>query len=255
MVSGELLLIAGALGSHSNFSERGYRQKDVRFLAELFANWLVENPMSSKPMVIHNTQAQRFVDNLVESGHSRQINKSYPPRYVLTRMGILDLVTRLSSSENLMDFESFLFVFYFLRTYSERLKHLISREGSGFPKSLQIEIEALLSYQSIKEKKAKELELEIKRCKVRLEETVSSVAMSEKLKRQGASVDSIITQVANAYPYELNAQKPMADLLKEIPPELRLWELIDGNRSRADLIFTPLLSRLENFYSILKALP
>lgn len=250
-------MITAILGSHSNFAERGFRQKDVRFLFELFANWL-DARVKPESIRLHNTQVQRTLEDLVARGWARResvtAGKAREKRYLLTRLGILEFMQSLAEPETTRDFVPFLFVYYFLRTYGSRLSDLVRAKGSGFSKPLQVEINLLLDHERLRTERVRRLDFEIERLKSRMQETEDTARTARKLSREAADLGDIVRRIARDFPYELQAQKPMTDLMQEIPPELRLWELTEGNESRVRIIWKGLLHDLEAERRLLKDL-
>lgn len=238
----DLLLTVSALASQSNFTARGFRLKDMRFVFELCANWLsaVLPPVQVR---VHNTQVQRYMRDLVRGGFAKAQERGGQTRFHLTRMGLLELLQRLNNQEQ-GDYTGFHFTYYFLRTYGPRLRAMIEMEGSGFAKSLQLELKVLLDHQRFLTQRLEQLDRKIERLKVRMKETEETAELADRLQRQGESVEQIIERVARDYPYELEAQRPMAAFMKEISPEQRLWELTAGNRHRVDVMWKAVLAEL-----------
>ena len=59
---------AATLGAESNFRHRGFRQKDFRFLLELFANWM-ECSLPGGGLGLHNAQVARYLEDTAASYH------------------------------------------------------------------------------------------------------------------------------------------------------------------------------------------
>ena len=69
------ILQASILGAHSNSSGQGFRPRDVRFIAELFTNWLDALLKPDQPKW-HNTQIIRYLNECTEKGWLRTQKKS-----------------------------------------------------------------------------------------------------------------------------------------------------------------------------------
>ena len=249
----ERLLRVSLIGAHSNFSQHGFRQKDVRFIAELFTNWMDVFLKPALPQW-HNTQALRFLEKGVKEGQVTFSGSSKSKRYRLTRAGLLQNTVKLVESQGYCEISHVILTYYFIRSYQKRIALLIQEEGSGFSKALQMEVEHLFDFNRYLEKQIDELKRQIQRLRIRIDETINSAKLATKLSRQGETIDRIIDQVALSHPYELENQKPMAELLKEIQPEIRKWEIIEGNHYRAEVLWKTQLQILEMNLDVLRDL-
>ncbi|MGE3681793.1 MAG: hypothetical protein AB7G93_08710 [Bdellovibrionales bacterium] len=225
----------------------------MRFLVDLFCNWL-DAIIKPAHFRVHNTQVLRYVQDLRNRGWVRATGSGQKSRYTLTRLGLLELIQELSNPSARVHLEEFIFAYYFLSAYGARIVELIRREGSGFSRALQLEVSERLEPKRFIRARLETLEYEIKRLKLRMRETDETVELATKLARQGESIDIIVAQTAARYPYELHAQKPMTDLMREIPAELRFWELTEGNRFRVKLMWAGVLRDLERQIQILREL-
>ena len=238
--------IAASLGAHSNFYTTGFRQKDVRFLLGLFLNWM-ESTTKGADESIHKTQITRYLNSLVKSGFAERVGSTSPPRYLLTRTGLLELVRQFTQMPLLTPLEVFFFVQVFVRTYGERLKELVALKENRLPRSYQVELEALLDLKEIFNQQIRAIQLEIRKLDERILETKGANELAQKLVRKGASSDEIIGAVVEQHPYDLNSSKPMTELFHEVPPQLRVWELTKGNENRAEFLWNPTRELLSNY--------
>ena len=245
--------VAATLGAHSNLGLEGFRQKDLRFLLGLFLNW-VDATTKGVDETIHNTQVARYLDALVRDGHAKKSAKGRSPHYQLTRSGLLELVTQLTKVPVVAPLEQFFFVYYFVRTYGERLVELVAQKENRLPRSFQVELAALLDHTDMIERQIRFVELEIKKLDGRLQDTIGASKAAQELSRKGVGTDAIIKDVAQRFPYELNSQKAMSELMYEIPPQLRLWELTLGNQNRAGFLWAPLQFYLRGYLETLRKL-
>ncbi len=245
--------VAAALGAHSNAPENGFRQKDVRFLLGLFLNWM-DATTKGVDETIHNTQISRYLEGLVKSGHASRVGKQRAPSYQLTRTGLLELVSQLTHVPVGSPIEQFFFVYFFARTYGERLKELVAQKENRLPRSFQVELEALLDHRELLEQQIRATQLEIKKLESRIQDTKGAHALAMKLSAQGAKVDELIAAVESRYPYDLNSQKPMSELFREVPPPLRQWELTVGNLHRADFLWSSMKEYLQDYVKTLQRL-
>ncbi|MCJ8276616.1 MAG: hypothetical protein HRT44_03390 [Bdellovibrionales bacterium] len=248
----DLILNISTLGAHSNFKGQGFKQKDLRFLAELFTNW-VDVFLSPEIPSWHNTQALRHLEKLNKKGwaHSQVTGKQ--KRYTLTRIGLLEIVHSISDNNGYADIRYTLLSYYFIRAYKKRIMSLIEAEGSGFSKAVQMEILHLFDEKQFLLNQINELDQQIKRLEIRVDETNKAFNLALKLNNSGEKVDDIINSISKLHPYELENQKPMGELLKEIDPEQRLWEATEGNRHRADILWQTQLNVLKDHRKHLKS--
>ena len=72
--------------------------------------------------------------------------------------------------------------------------------------------------------------------------------------RQKMSMDEIVHKMEKTYPYQLNNQKKLKDLFKELDPEIQFIEITEAPRMRAKTLWSPLLAYYEEYLSILNEL-
>ena len=245
--------VASTLGVHSNFYQEGFRQKDLRFLLSLFLNWMT--PVSGDADAqIHNTQVGRYLESLAKQGFVDHVGKPKPPRYRLTRTGLMELVSQLTHSGQDARLEEFFFVYCFLKIYGNRLKELVAGKESReyrLPRSYQVELEALLDHTELLERRIRDVQLQIRKIDGRIQETNATNALASKLSARGEGAAEIIRAVEENFPYDLNRQKKMSEFMHEIPPELRTWELTSGNESRVRMLWTPMRNHFDSYLKIL----
>src|SRR5262245_51590688 len=122
-----VLFHAAAIAAHARFNKEGFRQKDFRFLIELFSNWL-EATLEGSSLEVENTQIARYLTGLVEEGWAKQTGGTRP-RYRLTRDGLVEQLSRLVDRQYWWPIEDFFFVYYFLDSYRHRIEGLINGAG------------------------------------------------------------------------------------------------------------------------------
>lgn len=238
-----VLFDAAAIGAHARFSTQGFRQKDLRFLIELFSNWL-ECAMEGPSLAVENTQIARYLSGLVQEGLAKQLGGQAQPRYRLTRVGLVENLTGLVNRRQWWPIEEFFFVYYFLESYRGRIESLIEKEGSLFPGTLRLEIAHLFDLRSFVERQEQLLDREIAKLDLRIGDSRKTSEMAAQLKKKGLTPDTILKQIQEQVPYQLNNQKPMADLFKETPDENWIWEMEVGSQKRAIRIFSPMKDTL-----------
>lgn len=249
----ELFVAAAVIAAHANGPKDGFRQRDVRFLIELFSNW-VEASFESKVLTINNTQVLRYLEELVHEGFARRIAKKDRPNYRLTRTGLIELLTRLIPQSLHIQPEHFFFLYYFIANYKPRIQRLIEEEGKRFPLAMKLEVEGLLDSKTLLEQQIRYAELELKKLDGRIKDAEQGSVLASKLADDSLSLSEIATAIEKKYPYELNSRKPLTELMQEIPPDLGIWELTTGSERRVTHIWGPQREMLVTYLGVLKRL-
>lgn len=239
----EILVAAACVAAHANVRVDGFRQRDIRFLLDLFTNWL-GHCLEMEGATIANTQISRYVQQLVVDGYARVIEPGSYPRYRLSRIGIIELLTRIVPGSGYLQPEQCVFVYYFIKNYRQRLIDAIEQEGRQFPPALRMEIMALLDVRSVLTSQLRAAELEFIKLEQRLRDSENSARLAQRLFIQGNSTAEVAQEIEKAHPYELNSMKPLAELMSEIPPDLARWELETGAQRRATDLWSPIRSML-----------
>ncbi len=243
---------AAALGAESNFRARGFRQKDFRFLLELFANWM-ECSLPGGSLGVHNAQVSRYLNDLVSHGLARKNTRGTQPRYNLTRAGVISVLQSLVDRNSFLPFEQWFFVHYFVRQYGARIDELAKEQGAQFPRALKLEIEALRDPADLVARQLRFVEKEIRKLEERISEARLAALLARKLFADGVKFEEVVAEVQKKHPYDLNNQKPMRELFSELPEAMRRMEIEHGNHERADLLWEPVKDFLENYRKALKA--
>lgn len=242
----EIFTAAAAIAAHANFPDANFRQRDFRFLLDLFSNW-VESSLSGSFQRIQNTQIQRYLERLVEEGYAKRAVRSARPAYRLTRIGLLELLTRLSDRTPGGRPEHFLFLFYFLSNYGPRIVEVIRKEGSQFPPAMRLEIETLLDCRRLLRDEIAAVERELEKLRERRDSSLRSAEQARQMFAKDVPFPEVTAEIERRYPYDLNSQKPLSTLLQEVPKDLAQWELEIGNRKRPEQIWNPQISILKHF--------
>ncbi len=236
----ELFFGTAALSAHA-VSPSGFRQRDLKFFVELFSNW-VETSLEKFFLSTYNTQIARYLSKLEKEGFAHK--KGSTPIYKLTRVGMSEILRGLTNKDYSSNQAHFFFVCFFIKNYSSQIMDLIAKEGSMFPKILQTEIEEFLDLKRFLKVQSSLLNKSIDRLKIRLEDAEKiSIKVKEGLK-QSIPEEELLNQIESEFPYELNNQKPFGELLRNLPPSQRKWELFEGGRLRGTELFLPLLEQL-----------
>lgn len=248
----QLFIATALIGAHAQYPEIGFRHKHVRFLMELFSNW-VEVNLPGSMIEAQNTQIARYLAALVKEGYARKINRKGYPLYRLTRVGLIELLSRGVNSTYLHDKDFFFFLYFFVTNYRDRLIELVRQEGSQFPPAMQIEIEELLDSKKLVERELAHATKELKRLELRIQDSRRTVNYARQSLRDGMEIDQIVKEAEKRWPYELNSVKPLSELISEVPPEAREWEIITGNEMRRKHIWERSGNLLSAYITELKA--
>jgi hypothetical protein len=249
----ELFVAAAVIAAHASAPREGFRQRDVRFLIELVTNW-VELTLHGPVLEINNTQVQRYLDDLVSEGFARRLSRGKHPRYRLARTGLIELLGRIIPQTLCSQLQHFFFLFYFIRNYRPRIEKLIEEEGKQFPLALKLEVEALLDEKALVQQQLHFAQLELKKLDVRISDGFKLGALAAKLYSQNISTPDVAKEVEKLYPYELNSQKPLSELISALPEDLAKWELEIGALQRAEHIWEPSRALLRAYVQILQKL-
>jgi hypothetical protein len=234
----ELFVAAATIAAHASCRGEGFRQKDVRFMIELYSNW-VETTFDDQVLSIKNTQVLRYLEELVSEGLARRSKRKGKPYYRLSRTGLIDLLGRLIPSSLHIQAEHFFFLYYFISNYRPAIESLIESEGKRFPLALKLEVESLLDGKALLETQLQYAKLELQRLEERIADASRGAALAEKLYQKDLPLLDVAKEIEKQYPYELNSQKPLTELMQEVPEDLGRWELAQGSKQRVRQIWTP----------------
>lgn len=241
------------LAVHANQGTAGFRQKDVRFYIELLSNW-VESAFEGPGIMVQNTQVQRILDQMVGEELLKKHLKQDRPYYSFTPIGLLEITTRLVSAAPSLSMEEFLFVYHIVSLYSQKMEELIISQKEFLPTSYQLEIRHLLNAKNIVEEKLKKIDLEIEKLQARIADAEKMSEYAEIQIRKGKTIDEIASELERKYPYQLNNQKKMSSLFKELSPDLKRIEVSEAPIFRARTLWTPMLEYYQAFKNTLSNL-
>lgn len=248
----QALVTASVIAAEAVAQTGGFRQRDVRFFIELFSNWL-ESTTGERVLNLHNTQVQRHLEDLTRVKWASRIGRR-PPRWHLTPEGVVELLRRLVHRQHLMRLDEFFLVFHFLDAYGARLRAMAAQSGRLASRLLAVDLDELVDTQRLVERERARVSRELQRLAVRIEESRSTSELSRARIAQGANLAEVIAEVERRYPYELNSQRPLNELLEALPSAWRREELVDIAARRADRFWEPLRALLVEYDRILGAL-
>jgi hypothetical protein len=248
----ELFFTAAVLAGHFNFREEGFRQKDIRFLIELFSNWM-EATLGDVSLEIHNVQISRFLEGVVQEGRAKRL-RGKTPRYQLTRHGLVQLLSGLVSQPSFLPLEHVFFIYYFLKSYGKLFDDLLANEGYHFSPSLRAELVALRSPELLVQNQRRFVDKEIAKLDSRIQEARDAARLGETILARNGRTEEIVSEIQRRFPYELNSRKPLSELISEVPEPFRAWEMTRGLHNRADYLWVPLRAHLHHYRTVLESL-
>ena len=247
----DTFVAAASVGAHANCDASGFRQRDVRFLIDLFANWF-EATIPGKLLPIQNTQVQRYLEDLVKDGFARRSVRKKQPQYRLTRVGLVELIGRIVNQVYYQRPEHFFFAYYFIENYRDRIFQLIKEEGTQFPHTLEVEVRELLDPKPLIQRQLQETEREINNINVRISDALKTGKLALELFAAGSDTKDVVSEVERRHPYELNSQKPLSELFSSMAPAVVRWELETGSIKRAEHLWVPVRALLQEFAKLLR---
>lgn len=249
----EPFFAAATIAAHASCSGAGFRQKDMLFLIELFANW-VEASAQNMQLSLQATQISRYLDGLVTEGFVRKTTRNRNPAYTLTRTGLLELLDRIVGREYTGTPGAFFFFYYYIKNYQHLITHLVEKEGRLFPVTLKLELENLLDAPAFLQREITATRKALERMQLRIFDSESTAALTKKRLSERVKFPAIVDEIQKLYPYELNSQKPLNELLGALPPALQRWEMESGTHFRAMEIWRPAYAQIENYLQQLELL-
>jgi hypothetical protein len=248
----EIFMASATLAAHASFHEGGFRLRDVKFFVELFLNW--SEDVEAATHSLQNTQLARFLSTLTDNGFAKRASKKSTPIFRLTRLGLLELLTRIIGSKNVFHPSTALFRICFVKSYRPRLEALVKREGAHFPHSLRVELAALLDLETLVAHEIARVERALKRTEQRIDDALKTSALTKNRLAAGTPFSDVVREVEHRYPYELNSMKPLEELIASIASDQRQWELERGNLIRVETMWKPQRALLQALLSQLQAM-
>jgi hypothetical protein len=238
------IVTAAVIAAQATGSD-GFRQRDVRFFIELFSNWL-EPTTGAHTLPVHNTQVQRHLNGLTKARLAQRVGRS-PPRFHLTPDGLVELLRRLVLRHDLMRLDEFLLVFHILDAYGARLRAMAVRGSRLFA----LDLDQLVDPARLLARERERVAHERAKLAVRCEESRKTGALARAAIARAAPIDAVIREVEGRYPYELNSQKSLTELLSALPESWQREELVVNAERRADRFWEPLRALLTHYDKIL----
>ncbi|MDD9944777.1 MAG: hypothetical protein OXU20_27295 [Myxococcales bacterium] len=244
------VLTAALVAAQATAPEHGFRQRDVRFFAELFGNWLES---TAGAQAFHNTQVLRCVHALAGVGWATRSGRK-PPRWRLTSEGLVELLRRLVHRRDLMRLDEFFLVHHFLAAYGDRLRALAQRGGAMESRLLAVDLDEMLSPETLLERERARVARELARLQIRVEEARMTAQLARRRLARGVPVADVVDEVQSHYPYELNSQRPLNELLSPLPERWQREELTEASERRANGLWGSQVELLRAYDGVLERL-
>lgn len=244
---------AAVLAAHSSSGLDGFRQREVRFYMDVFSNWVFVK-IDSEPFPLHNTQVMRSLKNMVRLGLAKNMGRKNPPRYTLTRAGLIQMLNDLVALPLENSYSEFFFVYQFLVNYKSRLQDCVQRDSKSFSKANLLDIEYILDEKKYLRRQIDLVTQEARHLKEKIQDSEKIILLVRDMKAGKTDSAKIYKTVESKYPYELNSEVRLSRLLSQIPEPWREKELTDMSQNRVNLYWKPKLQHLESFGHILKTL-
>ena len=246
--------LSSILAAASGAKADGFRQREVRFYMDLFSNWVFVK-MNSEPFPLHNTQIMRSLDNMVRLGLVKKMGRQNPPRYKLTRVGLVRIANELVSLPLDDSYADFLFVFQFIVNYKRKIFEYSKSDASQFSNASFAEVERLLNEKKFLMRQMDLVDYEKNQLRRQIKDSENCIKLFFEMKKKGLRLPEIVKVIEQKYPFELSSKKRLSKLFKEIPESSHEMELTIANQSRIHLFWKPRLIHLESFSQILRSLP
>lgn len=249
----EVYLYAGLLATFANIKSQGFRQKDVKFYIELLSNWM-ESTFKGPGIELQNTQIQRFLDQLCKEHVLKKSHSKTPPLYTMPPIGTLEIITRLVTLDLSKDLEDFIFLFHFIKLYSNKMEQLLLDGRDQLPKSYILEMKHLLNPENLLELQIQKINLEIEKLDERINDAQKMSELAKSLFKQNNNIDDVVQKMEELYPYQLNYQKKMGVLFKELSDDIKYLEMSSAPQLRAETLWGPLKQFYQSYRHILLSL-
>ncbi len=249
----ELFFAAATIAAHGQQRPDGFRQSDVKFFIELFSNW-VESSLHHRTLSIKNTQVKRYLEYLTTEGCARKLHRSSRPTYLLTRSGLITLLSRLVNRIYIDKKEQFFFLYFFIKNYKRPLNKMVEQGGSQYPFAFKVELENLLDADQLKKRELKAAETELNKLNNRIRENIETDRLIKHLYANDKTEMEILKEIQKNYPYALNSQKPLLEVMAMFPKEVLKYELKAGYARRVEDIYKPQAKILQAYIDTLKSL-
>jgi hypothetical protein len=115
-------------------------------------------------------------------------------------------------------------------------------------------VDSLLDSDALLARQLEILNRELQKLEEKSNDSTRGSRLAMKLYAQGHPHLEVARQIEKFFPYSLNSQKPLSELLGEVPPDIGRWELEVGGLKRSEQIFSPTKLVLTSYIQALKRL-
>jgi hypothetical protein len=150
--------------------------------------------------------------------------------------------------------EPFFFLYYFIKNYRRWLEAMVEREGSQFPFALAVELRELLDEKKFVQREVERVEKQLKILDEKIETHKTIPLMVSGWLRDGKTDSQIVEEIDRLFPYVLHAQKPLSELMRSFPPDVRAWEIREGHGRRVPDMLAPTREMLATYLRCLRGL-
>jgi hypothetical protein len=248
----EMFIATAVIAAHS-VAKQGFRQIDVCWFIELFANWL-EFVEEYPELRVQNTQVARYIDRLVKEGLARRLSRGKHPLFRLTRPGLIEVGKRVRNPDYFMRREYFFFVYCMARAYNQLVTRLVQHEGERFSPAMRAELDELLNTDLLIDDQIAAATRELKKLDRRLDNLRSTQDLVLKLMEAGKTPLDILGEVDRLHPFGLDQHRRYSEVFSVATEKQALWELTVGNFSRVRFMWMPARNMLAHYIEELKAL-
>ena len=234
------------LATHVQFEEKGFRQKDVRFMLELLSSWRWAADERRLRPSLHNTQILRQLTELTGLSWIKPLSRNRrAPRYRMTRAGFVGMLEHLRQTALQSDFSTYWFLSYILQSYREPLLRLIESEGTNLPLPQRLAVEKILDAKSMINQRRQVIRDRLVYWQRRIKENQAVVDLVYRRLKEKVPLEDIVNEIERHHPYEMNLAKPMTTFIAEIPNDLKVWELTEGQMRRSKIVWQAFAKSLE----------
>jgi len=248
----DLLLSASTIACHANAHDQGFRQRDLRRMIEFSVNWAYPE-FDEGGIPVENTQIRRYLDQLVSEGFARK-SRAKMPRYSLTRMGLIELVSCMVNRRYFYNKDEFFYLYYIVRDYQRGLKRIIEREGARLSYGSRLELAELFNSKAVLENQLFYSEQELKKLGQRMQDQTNIARFAKSFIDENLPYEELTKEVDRRFPYCFNGAIPLSQFVKNVTPRRIIWELCVGSVKRRDHVWKPAYEALELHVAQLKRL-
>jgi len=240
----DLLIAASTIGCHASSGKGGFRQRDLKRMLQFSGSWAYPE-FDEGGVPVENTQIRRYLDGLVSEGFARRNARGDQPKYSLTRIGLIELVSTMVDRGFFYNKEEFFYLYFIVRDYQYGLKRVIEREGAKLSYATRLELEELFNSKAVVKRQLYYARREVKKSKKRISDQKELAAFVSQSVRNELPFDELVSLVDQRFPYCFNTALPFTQFISNLTQKQIIWELTNGCLKRCEHIWKPALEALE----------